>query len=84
MNHIPSLDLSLFISEDETKKQQFVTDLGNAFEEIGFITLKGHFLSTELMDKLYKEVQAFFELPKATKQQYEIANLHGQRGRLPP
>jgi len=80
MNHIPSLDLSLFISEDETKKQQFVTDLGNAFEEIGFITLKGHFLSTELMDKLYKEVQAFFELPKATKQQYEIANLHGQRG----
>lgn len=80
MNHIPSLDLSLFISEDETKKQQFVTDLGNAFEEIGFITLKGHFLSTQLMDKLYKEVKAFFELPKATKQQYEIANLHGQRG----
>lgn len=80
MNHIPSLDLSLFLSNDIAKKQQFVTDLGNAFEEIGFITLKNHFLSTQLMEQLYQEVKAFFDLPKATKQNYEIADLHGQRG----
>jgi len=80
MNHIPSLDLSLFLSEDPTVKQQFVTDLGNAFEEIGFISLKNHFLSEGLMTDLYAQIKAFFDLPKPTKQQYEIENLHGQRG----
>ena len=80
MNHIPSLDLSLFLSEDPNVKQQFVTDLGSSFEEIGFITLKNHFLSETLMDDLYAQVKAFFDLPKKTKQQYEIENLHGQRG----
>lgn len=80
MNKIPSLDLSLFTSKDSPTKQQFVTDLGNAFEEIGFISLKNHFLSEELTLALYKEVKAFFDLPKSTKQKYEVANLHGQRG----
>lgn len=80
MNHIPSLDLSLFLSETKNQKQQFVTSLGNAFEEIGFISLKNHFLTPELMEQLYREVKAFFDLPKTVKQQYEIAELHGQRG----
>ena len=80
MNHIPSLDLSLFLSKNASQKNQFVNDLGNAFEEIGFITLKNHFLSPELMDQLYKEIKVFFDLPKATKQKYEVADLHGQRG----
>jgi len=80
MNHIPSLDLSLFISKDPSLKKQFVNDLGNAFEEIGFISLKNHFLSESLMTDLYLQVKAFFDLPKTTKQQYEIENLHGQRG----
>lgn len=80
MNHIPSLDLALFLSEDKKQKQQFVTNIGNAFEEIGFISLKNHFLTPELMEQLYREVKAFFDLPKNVKQQYEIAELHGQRG----
>jgi len=80
MNHIPSLDLSLFLSEDVDKKQQFVADLGNSFEEIGFISLKNHFLSEILMNDLYTQIKCFFDLPKETKQQYEIENLHGQRG----
>jgi len=80
MNSIPSLDLSLFLSENRVEKQQFVTNLGTAFEEMGFISLKNHFLSEELMNNLYVQIKAFFDLPKEIKKQYEIENLHGQRG----
>ncbi|WP_010180272.1 isopenicillin N synthase family dioxygenase [Aquimarina agarilytica] len=80
MHTIPSLDLSLFLSKNPSEKQQFVTQLGNAFEEIGFISLKNHFLSETLTTQLYKEIKAFFDLPKATKKAYEISKLHGQRG----
>ena len=80
MNTIPSLDLSEFLSDNVSVKQGFVFKLGNAFEEIGFISLKNHFLSEDLMNSLYAEVKQFFDLPKSTKQQYEVPELHGQRG----
>ena len=80
MNTIPSLDLSKFLSEDSSKKQQFVSELGSAFEEIGFISLKNHFLTEELMSSLYNEVKLFFDLPTDIKQKYEEPSLHGQRG----
>jgi len=80
MNTIPSLDLSEFLSEDISVRRNFVKNLGNAFEEIGFISLKNHFLTDDLMSSLYKEIKMFFDLPKAIKEKYEIENLHGQRG----
>lgn len=80
MNYIPSLDLSEFLSDDSSKKKSFVNDLGNAFQEIGFISLKNHFLSTDLMDALYKEVKSFFDLPVSVKEKYEKPEINGQRG----
>ena len=80
MNHIPSVNLSDFISGDENKKQKFVEEIGKAYEEIGFVALKGHFLSDALVEKLYAEVKKFFSLPVETKQKYEIPGIGGQRG----
>ena len=60
MKNIPSVDLSDFISEDPKRKQKFITEIGEAYEEIGFVALQGHFLSDELSENLYKEVKAFF------------------------
>ncbi|PKP13096.1 MAG: flavonol synthase, partial [Bacteroidetes bacterium HGW-Bacteroidetes-3] len=45
MKNIPSVDLSDFLSGDATKKQKFIKDIGEAYEEIGFVALRGHFLS---------------------------------------
>ncbi|MDC0960011.1 2-oxoglutarate and iron-dependent oxygenase domain-containing protein, partial [Flavobacteriaceae bacterium] len=70
MKQIPQVDLTDFISKDSTKKQLFVSQLGAAFEEIGFVALKGHFLSPEIMENLYSEVKAFFNLPDAVKRKY--------------
>lgn len=80
MNTIPSVDLKDFLSDDPERKQRFVDQLGSAYEEIGFVSLKNHFLGDELMNSLYKEVKSFFNLPEETKKKYEREDLNGQRG----
>lgn len=80
MNAIPSVDLQDFVSDDPQRKQKFITEIGNAFEQIGFVALSGHFLSDALVDDLYKEVKNFFDLPQETKDKYEIEGIGGQRG----
>jgi len=80
MKNIPSVDLDDFLSDDPKRKQKFVNEIGSAYSEIGFVALKGHFLSDELSDKLYKEVKEFFKLPQNVKDNYEIKNIGGARG----
>ncbi len=80
MNNIPSVNLADFLSEDPKRKHKFVEEIGKAYEEIGFVSLKNHFLSDVLVDELYKEVKAFFALPLEDKKKYEREELGGQRG----
>jgi isopenicillin N synthase-like dioxygenase len=80
MNNIPSVDLADFLSGDPARKQKFVIEIGQAYEEIGFVALKNHFLSDDLVGNLYKEVKSFFALPLEAKKKYEIEGLGGQRG----
>ena len=80
MQNIPSVDLRDFLSEDPKRKQKFVDQIGKAFEEIGFVALKGHFLDDKLVEGLYSEIRNFFALPLETKYSYEIEGLGGQRG----
>ncbi|MFK7833380.1 MAG: isopenicillin N synthase family dioxygenase [Winogradskyella sp.] len=80
MDRIPSVDLKDFISDDPKRKQKFINDIGKAYEDIGFVALKGHFLDDSLVDNLYGEVKNFFDLPKPVKESYEIPGIGGQRG----
>lgn len=79
-NGIPSVDLNDFISDDPARKQKFVNEIGRAYEDIGFVALKGHFLSDDLVKKLYDSVKDFFALPVETKEKYEVEGIGGQRG----
>lgn len=79
-NGIPSVDLNDFLSEDPDRKQKFVNEIGKAYEDIGFVALKSHFLSDELVERLYTSVKEFFALPTETKELYEIEGIGGQRG----
>ena len=80
MNNIPSVDLADFLSDDPKRKQKFVDEIGSAYEEIGFVSLKNHFLGDQLVEELYKEIKNFFALPVEIKEEYEIEGLGGQRG----
>jgi isopenicillin N synthase-like dioxygenase len=77
---IPSVDLAEFTSGDKETKARFVQSLGTAYEEVGFVAVKNHGISAELISDLYKNVQEFFSLPLEEKKKYEIPGLAGQRG----
>ena len=77
---IPAVDLSDFTGKNPELKNSFVAQLGKAFEEVGFVAVKNHGISDELIEKLYKYVQEFFSLPAEKKKSYEIPGLAGQRG----
>jgi isopenicillin N synthase-like dioxygenase len=78
--NIPVVDLALYTNGTDAQKVQFSTDLGKAFEEVGFVAVKNHGIDQQLIDKVYATVKAFFELPYDVKKKYEIAGLAGQRG----
>ncbi len=78
--NIPRLDLDTYINGTAEQRKQFSDAIGQAFNETGFVTITNHGLSKQLIDKLYEQVKELFALPEATKQQYEIAELAGQRG----
>lgn len=80
MNSIPSVNLKDFTSGNPQEKQKFVDAIGKAYQEIGFVALKGHFLDDQLVNDLYDQVKAFFDLPLEIKQKYEIPGIGGQRG----
>ncbi|NPD44563.1 MULTISPECIES: isopenicillin N synthase family oxygenase [unclassified Lentimicrobium] len=79
-NIIPSVNLNDFTSDDAKRKNDFVQAIGKAYQEIGFVALKGHFLEEILVNQLYQECESFFGLPLKTKVKYEIEGIGGQRG----
>jgi len=82
--YIPCLDLGTYINGSEAQRKQFSDELGRAFNDSGFVTITNHGLDQELIDKLYRNIQAMFGLPSAVKQQYERPELAGQRGYTSP
>ncbi|HRG88156.1 MAG TPA: 2-oxoglutarate and iron-dependent oxygenase domain-containing protein, partial [Chitinophagales bacterium] len=76
---IPIVDLSEFLAGGE-KKHKFVEELGKAFEDVGFVSVRNHGVPQELIDNYYAAVKKFFDLPRETKKNYEKVELAGQRG----
>jgi isopenicillin N synthase-like dioxygenase len=60
---IPSVDLSKFTKGSKEERQQFVEELGKAYEEVGFVAVKNHGIPQDLIDELYQYVKEFFSLP---------------------
>ncbi|MFM7194570.1 MAG: 2-oxoglutarate and iron-dependent oxygenase domain-containing protein, partial [Bacteroidota bacterium] len=79
-DEVPALDLADFDSGDPERKRKFVADLGAAYNNIGFVAIRNHYLTDALSDRLYDGVKKFFALPDDIKQRYEIPGLAGQRG----
>jgi isopenicillin N synthase-like dioxygenase len=79
-DEIPSLDLDDFTGGDPEKKKKFSSDLGSAYNNIGFVAIRNHYLAQELSNQLYSIIKKFFALPDEVKRKYEIPGLAGQRG----
>ncbi len=77
---IPVVDLSKFVNGNAEEKSEFVKELGRAFHEIGFVGVVNHGIPKQLIEDFYTSSKNFFSLPEATKYQYEVPGLAGQRG----
>ena len=80
MDNIPKLDLSDFISDNSTLKSKFISDLGHAYEEIGFVAIRNHGITQTDLQTLYTCVKDFFNLDTNTKLKYDDTLGGGQRG----
>jgi len=83
LQNIPVVDLNDYLTGDPIRKNKFVKDLGNAFMEKGFVSVKNHGLSDAITTELYEQVKAFFNLEEAIKLKYVVPGLAGQRGYTP-
>lgn len=77
---IPSVDLADFTSLDPNRKAGFVKEIGEAYESVGFVSIKNHGIPDSIITDLYDKVKLFFALPLEEKVKYEIPGLAGQRG----
>lgn len=77
---IPSVDLSDFVARDARLKSNFVSQLGEAYEDVGFVAVKNHGIDDALVNHFYQLVERFFQLPLEKKLAYEKEELNGQRG----
>jgi len=78
--NIPRLDLETYVNGNAEQRKHFSEAIGQAFNQTGFVTITNHGLSKELIDNLYKQVKAVFDLPEQVKLKYEKPELAGQRG----
>lgn len=79
-DEIPTLDLASFSGNDRALREKFVAELGAAYNNIGFVAIRNHFLKDDIQQRLYAAIKKFFALPDEIKQKYERAGLAGQRG----
>lgn len=80
MDSIPKLDLRDFTHGNPEQKANFVSDLGMAYEDIGFVAIRNHGISRDLLSNLYKQVALFFHSPIEIKDKYNDDAGGGQRG----
>ncbi len=77
---IPLIDLDKFVRGSQSERQRVVQQLGDAFEDTGFVGVINHGISPELIDSYYEASRTFFALPAERKKRYELAGMAGQRG----
>lgn len=78
LDTIPTVDMADWA--DPARRADFVRVLGEALEGIGFVTVVGHGVPVELLERAYDEARGVFALPEGVKQRYETPENGRQRG----
>jgi isopenicillin N synthase-like dioxygenase len=81
-DRVPELSLNAFTSGSPADRQDFVNALMEGFQYFGFIILKDHAISRDLLARAYEMSKAFFSLPVEEKMKY-AGGPDGQRGYTP-
>ncbi|MCS7292529.1 MAG: 2-oxoglutarate and iron-dependent oxygenase domain-containing protein [Gloeomargarita sp. SKYBB_i_bin120] len=77
---LPVVSLVDWTQGTPAQRHEFVWQVGQALEKVGFFVLVDHGLTPDLLAAAYEQVVALFALPLAQKQRYAKPEWHGQRG----
>ncbi len=78
--HVPVIDIAPFLSGDSAARDQVVNAVRDACEGIGFFTITGHGVETEIIDGLRAAARGFFARPADEKLTVQHANPGTPRG----
>ena len=82
LRKVPTLSLRSYTQGTPDQKSLFIDDLFRGFRDYGFVILKDHNVSPELLAEAYQILERFYRLPTDVKLKY--AGVHGgQRGYTP-
>lgn len=76
---VPELSLAAYLGDDPAPRRKFSRDLLRGLQDYGFVILKDHAVSTELLARAYALAQAVFALDEPAKRRYA----QGMRGYTP-
>lgn len=80
---IPVISMTDYREGDADTVAAFIDTLGRSLREYGFVRVKGHAVTPEVVDPAYAAAKAFFALPEADKEAYVVPGGAGQRGYTP-
>ena len=75
---IPAIDIAPFL--DRSDRAAVAARVARACEEIGFLTVTGHGIAPEVIERAFERSQAFFDLPRTRKDRYHPTGPSRQRG----
>lgn len=78
---VPVVDLEHWRSG--AQQSDFVRELGEALRSYGFVRVRGHGVSPELIERAYTVAKSFFYQPRDAKMALVVPGQSGQRGYTP-
>ncbi|MDZ7627514.1 MAG: 2-oxoglutarate and iron-dependent oxygenase domain-containing protein [Parvularculaceae bacterium] len=82
LDRVPELSLKAFTHGTPRDREDFTRALREGFQYFGFIILKDHAVSRDLLRRAYAQSKAFFDLTADEKRAY-ARGVDGQRGYTP-
>ncbi len=83
LRKVPTLSLRDYSHGTPAEKEKFITSLFSGIKDYGFIILKDHGVSSDLLAQAYQMLETFFKLPTENKTKYISPSGGGQRGYTP-
>lgn len=80
---VPTLSLQTYLNGSPEVQKKFSEQLYNGLVEYGFVILKDHGVTVELLKKAYSLLEEFYQLPTEKKLHYVSEKGGGQRGYTP-
>jgi isopenicillin N synthase-like dioxygenase len=80
MPEIPTIDIGPFLDGDADARRRTAAQVAQTCERTGFLIISGHRFPAQLLERARRQLFAFFDLPRETKDRWHPSGPSRQRG----